>query len=273
MKSFKEISDIVDERIQEYFSGSVDENDLSNILAYALESGKRIRPSLLLMTYEMLKGEITEKAISFALAMEFIHNYSLIHDDLPAMDNDEYRRGRFTVHRKYGEDLAILAGDSLLNEAFELMLAHVENKDDLKAMQVIAEYSGRKGMIKGQVLDLANKQDSIEKIIETYEFKTSRLLMASAMAGGYLAGADDETISKIREFAVNLGLAYQIKDDIFDCEEDEKITKNTALKYISKDEAQKYVEKYTNCAISAIENIEDSALILNLAKKLVERKS
>lgn len=273
MKSFNEISDLVDVRIREYFTGPKEEGDISNILAYALECGKRIRPALLLMTYEMLKGEITEKAISFSLAMEFIHNYSLIHDDLPAMDNDEYRRGRFTVHSKYGEDLAILAGDSLLNEAFELMSANVENENDIKAMRVIGNYSGRKGMIKGQVLDLANKQDSIDKIIETYEYKTSRLLMASAMAGAYLAGADNHTIDKIKEFAVNLGLAYQIKDDLFDCEEDEKITKNTALKYISKDEAQEYVENYTNSAVRAIENIEDSASILTLARKLVERKS
>lgn len=187
--------------------------------------GKRIRPVLLLMGYHLVR-EDWETAIPYACAMEMIHTYSLIHDDLPAMDDDAFRRGKPTNHRVYGEGMAILAGDGLLNMAYETMLSapvtRQRPKEAVAAMEEIARRAGARGMIAGQVLDVTlegqpPRKDYVEYI---HEHKTADLLTAPVVAGLTLAGAEERQLEAGRSFGRNLGLAFQITDDLLDLEGD-----------------------------------------------------
>lgn len=184
-----------------------------------LGGGKRIRPVLLLATADCL-GLGLEQALPYALALEMIHTYSLIHDDLPCMDDDDFRRGRPTCHKQFGEALAVLAGDNLLNRAYEIVLNDMmsghENK--IKAAQIIAKAAGSQGMIGGQTLDLAaeGRMISPEELRHLHSLKTGQLIAAPVLAACALAGADPEIKLEFRSFAENLGLAFQIQDDILD---------------------------------------------------------
>ena len=198
---------------------------LLNPMRYSLEAGgKRIRPALLLAACEMAGGQ-AETALPFACALEMIHTYSLIHDDLPAMDNDDLRRGKPTNHKMFGENLAILAGDGLLNAAAELMAAAAVQMGDLRgirAMEIIMRHAGVTGMIAGQTEDVCSegvepREDLLRYI---HEHKTADLLEASVEAGLALAGARREEIERGREYALHLGLAFQMTDDLLDVEGD-----------------------------------------------------
>ncbi|HSH36729.1 farnesyl diphosphate synthase [Schnuerera sp.] len=231
--------------------------------------GKRLRPILLLKSCEMFGGEY-KNSIPFALAIEMIHTYSLIHDDLPSMDDDDFRRGKLTNHKIYGEAIAILSGDGLLNLAFETMvdftLKNSETVDDYQkniwAISEIAKYSGVFGMIGGQVVDLLSNEITMDedKLLFMYKSKTAALIQASLVAGTILGGGCEEDAERMRLFGLYLGLAYQIRDDILDEEEDKLINKVTYLSFNNKDEAKIKVDKLSKKAIQVLEFYKDKNL-------------
>ena len=183
--------------------------------------GKRLRPLLMLETAKLFCDE-TENIFPFMAAIEMIHTYSLVHDDLPAMDNDEFRRGKKTTHAQYGEDLGILAGDGLLNLAYEVMSDAIIEADDskkaAKAFQIIAKKAGAFGMVGGQTVDIISegKEIDLDTIMYIHNLKTAALIEASMMAGAVLGGADNEEIGIVEKIAKNIGIAFQIQDDILD---------------------------------------------------------
>lgn len=194
-----------------------------------LAGGKRIRPIICMKMYERFSGNSGETIIDFASAIEMIHTYSLIHDDLPAMDNDDYRRGKLTNHKVFKEDIAILAGDGLLNMAYETMLKNCLEAEErmkekfLKASLQIAQASGIKGMIGGQVVDILSERkdrDRIDMNDKTLDYihinKTSKLIEASLVSGAILGGANEKEINFVEKFGRAIGLIFQIRDDILD---------------------------------------------------------
>lgn len=195
-------------------------------MSYSLNAGgKRIRPILMLLTYSMYKDNY-KKIIPVAAALEMIHTYSLIHDDLPAMDNDDLRRGSPTNHKVYGEAIAILAGDGLLNEAMNIMFDYAEkNPSALKACSYISHMASCEGMIGGQVVDIISEGKSIseEQLKYMHRKKTGALIKAAVLSGAYLAGAPEEDIIKLESYGDKLGLSFQIIDDILDVEGDTEI--------------------------------------------------
>ncbi len=220
------------DQINDALSVYTDAGDAENKLVvdamqYSLfAGGKRLRPVLTLASAEMM-GASARLALPYACAIEMIHTYSLIHDDLPAMDDDDLRRGKPTNHRVYGEGMAVLAGDGLLNLAYEIMLQDVliqkEPKAFLLAMNEIAAAAGINGMIGGQTADLMNegKQVTAETLGYIHRHKTGALLAASLTAGAYIAGADEASAYKLKRAGHALGLAFQIQDDLLDLEGDE----------------------------------------------------
>ena len=186
-----------------------------------LAGGKRLRQLMMYETYRMFGGE-GEVIRPFMAAMEMIHTYSLVHDDLPAMDNDEYRRGKLTTHAKYGHAMGILAGDALLNFAFETAASAFDYGEDpgrvAKALQILAKKAGIYGMIGGQVVDVQSSGHAIskERLDFIYELKTSALLEAAMMTGAVLAGAAEEEVRTIEQVASDVGVAFQVRDDILD---------------------------------------------------------
>lgn len=195
---------------------------------YSVKSGgKRLRPILLMEAYRLCGGR-GEDFIPYAVAMEFIHTYSLIHDDLPALDNDSLRRGKPTNHVVFGEDMAILAGDALLSHAYQIMLeasSKAEVKENsVSCMYEISKGAGIYGMVGGQVVDVEseNKDIDLGKLNFIHENKTGAMITSALRAGAYLAGCDEDNMKKITTYGKNIGLAFQIVDDILDIEGDEK---------------------------------------------------
>lgn len=255
-----------------------------------LAGGKRLRPMLMQETFRLFGGEgdIVEP---FMAAIEMIHTYSLVHDDLPAMDNDEYRRGRKTTHVVYGEAMGILAGDALLNFAFETaakaFTMHPEKSLEIgKALQILAGKAGIYGMIGGQVVDVESVGNAVSKEVLDfiYELKTSALIESSMMIGAILAGADEEAIKVIETIAKNVGIAFQIQDDILDVTStvevlgkpilsDEKNEKTTYVTLVGLDKAKEYVEKISMDAIDLLHRFEANDMFLeNLLKSLIHRE-
>ena len=219
---YQENLNIFNECLQEYFST----NDLVPHIIYdavkysVFNGGKRVRPVLCISLAKSL-GVDVNKILPHALAIEFIHSYSLVHDDLPSMDNDDYRRGKLSTHKKYGEAIGVLTGDALLNLAFETVL-NKPNFDllDAKALKILAEYSGYSGMIKGQVLDLegeATKNYTKENLYEIIVNKTSKLITAPLLIASTLGGG--KYFDTLKEYGFSLGYLFQITDDIFDVTE------------------------------------------------------
>ena len=202
-------------------------NGYQSVIMEAMEyslmaGGKRLRPMLMMETYRLFGGE-TEVIYPFMAAMEMIHTYSLVHDDLPAMDNDEYRRGRKTTHIVYGEDMGILAGDALLNYAFETACKAFEQfpEESLRigqAMRVLARKAGIYGMIGGQVVDVKESGHQIDEDVLDFIFrlKTGALIESAMMIGAILAGASKEDVKSMQKIAGKIGMAFQIQDDILD---------------------------------------------------------
>ncbi|WP_308002303.1 farnesyl diphosphate synthase [uncultured Clostridium sp.] len=229
----KQLKELVDNYLSNYFKDKGSYNSLIyDAASYSLNvGGKRIRPILFMLVYFMYKGEDKE-IIDMAAAIEMIHTYSLIHDDLPCMDNDDLRRGKPTNHKVYGENIAVLAGDALLNEAMILLMdfSIKYGRDALVAAREIAYAAGADGMIGGQVVDIINegKRISKEELNYMHLKKTGELIRSSIVAGAILAEADKSEIDLLNKFGMNLGLAFQIKDDILDVTGDvEKLGKNT----------------------------------------------
>lgn len=247
-------------------SGAINSKLLDSIKYSLFSGGKRLRPLIALKSYELFDNSI-EDIMPFAVSIELIHTYSLIHDDLPSMDDDDMRRGKPTNHKVFGEGFAILSGDGLLNLAFENMLATTyktcnsfeEYRKYVRAIWEISKCSGCGGMIGGQAIDLSNefKKSDENKLISMYEAKTSRLIEAATVAGAIIGGASDKEVQALRNFGKYLGLAYQIRDDILDNKEDTSIEKFTYLNYHSIDEAKKEVNRLSELAIESIKQLKD----------------
>ena len=250
--------------------------------------GKRLRPVLLLSACEAVGGNI-EDAMPFACALEMIHTYSLIHDDLPAMDNDDFRRGKPTCHKAFDEALAILAGDGLLTYAFEVMLEAVCNKNEskyAKAAKLIANYSGSQGMLVGQVVDVQSEGHKIDDKTPMFihDNKTGGLIKAALMAGALIGGADSDTVGDFEKIGYNMGIAFQIKDDILDVTSTSEVLgkpilsdiKNNKQTYVSLyglDNAQQDYETLSTGAVKMINNIGDKADFLSwYASALINRE-
>ena len=277
---------------------------VTDAMNYTMSAGgKRIRPLLMSETYRLFGG--TEEVIEpFMAALEMIHTYSLIHDDLPALDNDDYRRGRKTAHVVYGEAMAILAGDSLINYAYETAAKAydripVSDLEDVNAMQrelqqrrsvdramaVLAAKPGIYGMIGGQVADveLTGTQLTKEQLVYIYENKTGALIEAAMMIGAILAGASEEDIVKVEEAAYNIGMAFQIQDDILDetatfeelgkpIHSDEESGKVTYVTIHGIEESGKEVLRLSNEAITILENMGgDAVFLVELTRSLIYR--
>ena len=264
------------------------DNSAAQAMKYSLLSGgKRIRPILLLEFYALCGGN-GDSALNFAAALEMIHTYSLIHDDLPCMDNDDMRRGRPSCHKAFGEDTALLAGDALLTLAFKTAAETDGIPSDrvLKAIAVLAENAGISGMVGGQVEDLAFEKSgaTIGELRGMYLKKTSCLLSAGAVCGSILAGADEEELKYAAEYAEKLGLAFQIIDDILDCTSDEKTLgkpigsdekngKTTYVTLLGIDGAKAEAERLSNEALTALCKIKgDNAALRELTANLLDRK-
>lgn len=287
---FKEKVKIVDE----YLSRIIEERENPQKIIYEamnyslLSEGKKLRPVLLLGAYELFRDDLKE-ALPFACAMEMIHTYSLIHDDLPAMDNDDYRRGKLSNHKKYGQATAILAGDGLLNKAFETGLeASINSKsmNAVKALKIIADSSGTEGMIGGQVVDMEGEEiiNSIEDLKYMYSLKTGAIIKSSVIAGAQLAGADEEEMRQLGSYAEKIGIGFQIEDDILDVTgtpeklgkavgSDAANKKITYLTFKSIEEARQDVEKFTQEAIESLSMFGGRAeYLVELAKFLTNRE-
>ena len=259
---------------------------ITEAMKYSVNAGgKRIRPILMLATCEMCGGDIND-AIPYACALEFIHTYSLIHDDLPAIDNDDYRRGKLTSHKVFGEDIAILAGDGLLNSAGEIIFNDIanSNNDKLTSYKILAgkeifTSAGCLGMIGGQVADIDNNKVSD---LETLDFinlnKTSKLIKASVKVGALLAGAEESVVNELEKAATNIGLAFQIQDDILDVignEEkmgksvgsDSKLNKFTYVELVGLEKSKEVIAKLTDEAQDIINKYNDKNEFL---KQLLE---
>ena len=263
---------------------------------YSVEAGgKRLRPMILKESFQLCKGSDFNIVKPFMAAIEFIHSYSLVHDDLPAMDNDDYRRGKLTTHKKFGEDFGILAGDALLNHAYETMLNAIlssysngYDKDIIfrmnKAASVIAGKAGIDGMVGGQSLDvyLTGKDMNKDQLDYIFNLKTGALIEASFMAGGILAGADDNTVDDLRLAGHLVGVAFQIQDDILDIygsekelgkpvHSDEKNNKNTYVSLYGLDAAKEAVSDMSVRAENILKNIGDNEFLIQLVNYLINR--
>lgn len=252
--------------------------------------GKRLRPMLMQETYRLFGGE-GKLVEPFMAAMEMIHTYSLVHDDLPAMDNDEYRRGQLTTHKKYGEAEAILAGDGLLNFAFETALRAFEIPSEpmrvARAMQILANKAGIYGMIGGQTADIEAESlgDKVteEQLLFIHEHKTAALIQASMMIGAVLAGANDEEVKLMEQVAYEVGVAFQIQDDILDVTStleilgkpigsDEKNNKTTYVTLKGLETATREQQEMSAHAISMLESLEQkNEFLVELIRSLITR--
>ena len=249
-----------------------------------LAGGKRLRPMFVFDFCRMCGGD-WKKAVPFAAAVEMIHTYSLIHDDLPAMDNDDYRRGRLTNHKVFGEPMAILAGDALLTDAFAVAtMTELPNPANMGfAIALLSECAGSLGMVGGQVLDILseNRELNEKEVIDIQSRKTGRLINAACVLGVIAAGGSGAQIEAAARFAGNLGLAFQIRDDMLDVigtqEEmgkgvgtDEK--KNTFVKLHGLEKCEELVNKYTASALEALCEFKDTQYMEALAKSLTQRR-
>jgi len=251
--------------------------------------GKRIRPLLMLETYRLFNGKNQDDVEPFMAAMEFIHTYSLVHDDLPAMDDDEYRRGRKTTHVMFGEAMGILAGDALLNYSYEVVSSAVMKSSNTvlaaRAMTILSQKSGIYGMLGGQVVDVENEGQPLskDKIEFIHELKTGALIEASMMIGAILAGCSKEQVLVVRRIGQQIGLAFQIQDDILDVvgdeqkigkpvKSDEKNNKTTYVSLVGVEKAKREVERLSNNAIETLQRFQVRNIFLEeLVKHLISR--
>ena len=289
--TFEDYRNIVEKHLMDFIP-DVDHKSITlyESMKYSLSAGgKRIRPVLLLATCDFCGGSI-EEALPYACALEYIHNYSLIHDDLPAIDNDDYRRGRLTTHKVYGEAMGVLSGVSLLNYAYETMLRAFSMTEDsarvIRALQIMADRTGIYGMLGGQSVDVENDGKPIDKatLDYIYEHKTSALLEASMMTGAVLAGADEEQTKLIGEAASAIGLAFQIQDDILDvtctseeigkpAHSDEKNNKVTYVTLFGIEEASAQVKKLSEKAVEILDRLNNKNEFLEaLVREMAERR-
>ncbi|MGI6623014.1 MAG: polyprenyl synthetase family protein [Clostridiaceae bacterium] len=253
-----------------------------------MAGGKRIRPILSIAVNDMLKGD-RSSVTPYAIAIELIHTYSLIHDDLPCMDNDDLRRGKPTNHKVFGEAMAVLAGDGLLNLAYEIMLADaVKDKNNRlqksETARLIAEAAGISGMIAGQVMDMEaeNRDISYEELCIMHKKKTGALIRAAVLAPAVLLDAKEEIRTNLEVYADNIGLAFQIKDDILDNEgsreivgksvgSDEKNNKATFVSKLGIEKAKELLKSSVEKAVEALKTIENNDFLIKMAVFIAQR--
>ena len=285
---FSEKAEVINKALDGYLSDKEPEI-LNKAMRYSVfAGGKRLRPVLMMSACEAFGGK-GEDVLPFACAMEMIHTYSLIHDDLPAMDDDDLRRGIPTNHKVFGEDIAILAGDGLLSLAFETMadaLMADADKKYIKAFKAIAAAAGTRGMVAGQTVDVASEGKQIDK--ETLEYihinKTSAMIRGAIEAGAYIAGADDETVKKLAVAGEKTGLAFQIRDDILDVESTAEVLgkpvmsdiKNDKKTYVSMygvEYSKNKVKEYSDEAVRIVDSLEcDGEVLKAIISYLTDRK-
>lgn len=280
--------DMVETALSKCFAGRENRGDLYAAMQYSLlAGGKRLRPILTIAACRMCGGSMDD-ALPFGCAVEMVHTYSLIHDDLPCMDDDDLRRGRPTNHKVYGEATAVLAGDALLTAAFETIAdhgRHVGAEQALAASACLARAAGARGMVGGQVLDMAGEGRalSIHDVEELQRLKTGALISAAAEMGCIVAGGGGQEREAVRRYAQKLGLAFQIRDDILDVEGDEatlgksvgsdaRSEKNTFVTLRGLEECERLVREKTEEAKAALSGFADAGFLCWLADHLVERK-
>lgn len=282
-----EYRDCVENYLTKHYEALEDQPQklLFDAMEYSLlAGGKRLRP-ILTLEFCRICGRDWKKAVPFAAAIEMIHTYSLIHDDLPCMDNDDYRRGRLTNHKVYGEGMAVLAGDALLTDAFGIAASAelVKPEDMATAIGVLSECAGAVGMVGGQVLDIMSEERELteQEVLDIQNRKTGGLISAACALGVIAGGGNEEQYEAACQFAAGLGLAFQIRDDMLDVigtqAELGKATgvdtqKNTFIKLYGLERCEELVATYTNYAIDALNEFEDASFLKALAESLTERR-
>lgn len=284
------LKDEIDKWLNDYFTVENRYNKrIYEAMAYSINvGGKRIRPILMILTYFMYNENYND-IMEIAGAIEMIHTYSLIHDDLPCMDDDCLRRGKPTNHKVYGEAIAVLAGDGLLNEAMNIMFKYSlkHGLSSVRACSIISESSGVEGMIGGQVVDILaeNREITIDELNYMHEKKTGALIKASIIAGATLSDAPEEDIKILERYGEKLGLAFQIKDDILDvigdeetmgksAKKDESENKSTYVSIFGVDECNNKCEKLTEECIVLLDSISrDTSKLKQLTKFLLNREN
>lgn len=261
------------------------QDEVVEAMKYSLvNGGKRLRPILCLEFAKACGGDRFD-ALDFACAVEYIHTYSLIHDDLPCMDDDDMRRGKPSCHKQFGEATALLAGDALLTHAFQIVAgAELDDSKIALACGLLAQNAGVQGMVGGQVIDLKYESESpdLRQLLSVHRLKTGALISAACLLGCIAAGADDKKIAAASAYAYDLGVAFQIKDDILDVtgssEElgkpvgsDEDNNKTTYVSLRGIENAQKDVEKLTSAAISRLSEFQNTEFLEALSRYLVNR--
>lgn len=286
-KQCREYREYVEGYLKEHYDALNDQPQklLFDAMQYSLTAGgKRLRP-ILAFEFCRICGRDWKEAAPFAAAIEMIHTYSLIHDDLPCMDNDDYRRGRLTNHKVYGEGMAVLAGDALLTDAFGIAAsAQLPDPGDMAtAIGVLSECAGSLGMVGGQVLDIMSEERELteQEVLDIQNRKTGCLISAACALGVIAGGGSEKQYDAACQFAAGLGLAFQIRDDMLDVigtlEELGKATgvdtqKNTFVKLYGLERCEELVASYTNYAIDALNSFSDTAFLKELAKSLAERR-
>lgn len=289
-KVFEEYLKKINDSLEKYIPE--DGTSLTDAMRYSLLiGGKRVRPVLTLAFCELMGGD-AENALPFACAVEMVHTYSLIFDDLPAMDNDDMRRGKPSNHKVFGEAMAMLGGLGLLSKAFELttaspVLAGIDTETALKASNLLSRASGLDGILPGQAFDIENdgtKTLSYEEVLKIHKLKTSAMLEAAVLLGCFAAGTDDKTQAKVREYAVNVGLAFQIRDDILDVigssekmgktlGKDRTGRKTTFVDVFGVEKSQEYVVEYTEKAKKILSEFENNGFLMYLTDILCTREN
>lgn len=263
-----------------------EENVLNEAIKYSIiDAGKRVRPVLMYSVCEALGGNI-EDLIEHSIALEMIHTYSLVHDDLPCMDNDDYRRGKLSTHKKFGEDIGVLTGDALLNLAFEVVLNknNFSTKDAL-SLSLLSKFAGSKGMIKGQILDLQSEKsvDFNEKLLlDIYHNKTAKLITAPILIASVCC--NKKYFNELSEFGYNLGILFQFIDDVMDVEsdfskmgktpnKDKEVDKLTSIKIYGLEETKKKCKEYHEKCIDILEKIPNNEFLIDFTYYMLNRKS
>lgn len=281
---------IIDDKLDQYLALKDNpQGIIYEAMRYSVfAGGKRLRPVLILLTCEMCGGDINE-VLPFACAFEMIHTYSLIHDDLPAMDNDDLRRGKPTSHKQFGEATAILAGDALLNKAFEVVSQYSGNNSDraIKAINILAVSSGTEGMIGGQIVDMQSegRDITLDELRYLHLNKTGAIIRSACKIGAVMSGADSVKIKAVDEFSKNLGIAFQIQDDILDVTgteaelgkpigSDAEEGKNTYVSLLGLQKSKDMSEEYSKKAKQALDIFGEKANTLKeLTDYLTDRRS
>ena len=281
---------LVDDRLQLLLNNKLTlYEDVRDAMRYSVSiGGKRIRPCLLMEFADICGGD-REDALNIAAALEMVHTYSLIHDDLPCMDNDDMRRGMPSCHKKFGEDIALLAGDALLTLAFKVISTCKNSKPDnvLKCVNILSDFAGVDGMVGGQVIDLQSEEKRVndKTLLQMCTLKTARLIQAACLMGCVISNASEEEQKAAFDFGYNLGVAFQIVDDILDVtsttEElgkpigsDSQNNKSTFVSTLGLETARKLANEYTEKAIESLKLFGESAnLLKDFTRNILDRRN